>query len=93
MKIILVGASALGLTLSFAAGSREVVGSILAGYYLRKSLREGISVDINGRSGRLSRVGPIDTLFDVGIQLDNLIAQALHSFFTAINPCLDGGNR
>ncbi len=61
--ITLLAAGSLGLGLSFALGSREVVGSIIAGYYLRKSLREGGTVVVDGREGVLQRVGPIDTVF------------------------------
>ena len=51
---------------AFAIGSKEVVGSILAGYYLRKSLRDGTSVEVQGRSGTLTRIGATDTLFQSG---------------------------
>lgn len=64
--ITVLAALMIGLALAFALGSREVVGAILAGYYLRKSLREGTAVDVGGRQGTLARVGPIDTLFRSG---------------------------
>lgn len=64
--ITVLAATALGLAFSFALGSREVVGSILAGYYVRKSLREGGTVVVDGREGVLERVGPTDTLFRNG---------------------------
>ena len=54
------------MAVAFAIGSKEVVGSILAGYYLRKSLRDGTSVEVLGRSGTLTRIGATDTLFQSG---------------------------
>ena len=54
------------MAVAFAIGSKEVVGSILAGYYLRKSLRDGASVEVLGRSGTLTRIGATDTLFQSG---------------------------
>lgn len=58
-----VAAVVAGLALAFALGSREVVRAILAGHYLRQSLAEGQSVEIEGRRGTLERVGVTDTLF------------------------------
>ena len=39
------------------------MSAILAGYYLRKTLAEGVRVDVGGRQGSLERVGPVDSLF------------------------------
>lgn len=64
--VIVASAIAIALSLSFANGSRDVVGAIVAGYYLRNSLGEGAHVEIDGRAGVLERVGPIDTLFNKG---------------------------
>ena len=61
-----LAAVVFAMAVSFAIGSKEIVGSILAGYYLRKSLREGISVEVHGRSGTLTRIGATDTLFQSG---------------------------
>ena len=61
-----LAAVVFAMAIAFAMGSREVVASILAGYYLRKSLREGTSVEVLGRSGTLSRIGATDTLFRSG---------------------------
>ena len=61
--VAVLTAALLAVSISFAIGSREVVGSILAGYYLRKSLREGASIQVAGRSGTLVRIGPVDALF------------------------------
>ena len=62
--VTVIGAVSLGLGLAFALGSREVVGAILSGYYIRKSLAAGSRVTIDGRDGTLHRVGPVDTVFD-----------------------------
>jgi hypothetical protein len=61
--ITVLAATCLGLGLAFALGARDVVGSILAGYYLRKSLEERVVVSINGRQGTLDRIGPVHTVF------------------------------
>ncbi len=60
--ITLLAATSVGLGLAFALGSREVVSSILAGYYIRKSLRERAVMTISGRQGTLERVGPVYTV-------------------------------
>ncbi|MEZ4331266.1 MAG: hypothetical protein R3F35_05915 [Myxococcota bacterium] len=61
--ITLAGAVSFALALAFALGSREVVRGILAGYYLRRSLRERDDVLIDGRRGRLDRIGPVHSVF------------------------------
>ena len=61
-----LAAVVFAMAIAFAMGSKEVVGSILAGYYLRKSLLEGTSVAVLGRSGSLIRIGATDTLFRSG---------------------------
>ena len=61
-----LAAVVFAMAFAFAMGSKEVVGGILAGYYLRKSLLEGTSVEVLGRSGTLTRIGATDTLFRSG---------------------------
>lgn len=60
--ITVLAATSIGIGLAFALGSREVVSSILAGYYIRKSLREQAVMTISGRQGILQRVGPVYTV-------------------------------
>lgn len=59
----LVGMVAIGLGLSFAFGSGDVVRGILAGHYIRQTLSEGDEVSVAGRRGRVERIGPVETLF------------------------------
>lgn len=56
----------LALGLSFALGSRDVVRGILASHYLRQTLVEGEVVEVDGRRGRVERIGPVSTLFRDG---------------------------
>ena len=60
--IAVLVAALFSIAFAFAAGSRDVVSAILAGYYLRKSIPEGSTVQALGRSGSLERIGPVDTL-------------------------------
>ena len=48
---------------AFALGARPIEGHILAGHYLRQSLPPRSVVEVDGRRGRVERVGPVDTLF------------------------------
>lgn len=59
----LVAMVAVGLGLSFAFGSGDVVRGILAGHYIRQTLSEGDEVSVAGRRGRVERIGPVETLF------------------------------
>lgn len=60
---VVVAAAGVALALAFALGAREVVQAVLAGHYLRQSLREGERLEVDGRSGVLQRVGSTETLF------------------------------
>ncbi len=60
--IAVLVAALFSIAFAFAVGSRDVVSAILAGYYLRKSIPEGSTVQALGRSGSLERIGPVDTL-------------------------------
>ena len=62
----LIAGAALAMGLAFALGSREVVGAILAGHYIRQSLAEGDVIEVENRKGRLERIGPVDTLLRDG---------------------------
>jgi hypothetical protein len=54
----------LGVTfgIALALGARPVVTQILAGHFLRQSLRSGGTVEVAGRSGVVERVGTVETL-------------------------------
>ena len=60
--IAILAAALFSIAYAFAVGSREVVSAILAGYYLRKSIPEGSTVQVLGQRGSLERIGPVDTL-------------------------------
>jgi hypothetical protein len=62
----LISAAALAMGLAFALGSREVVGAILASHYIRQSLAEGDVIEVEGRKGRVERIGPVDTVIRDG---------------------------
>ena len=59
---VLVASAALTLGLAFALGARPVISHILAGHFLRQTLTRGANVEIGGRSGRVERVGSVETL-------------------------------
>jgi hypothetical protein len=61
-----VAAMAFGMALAFALGSRNVVGAILAGHYVRQSLPEGAVVEVAGERGVVEEIGPINTLIRDG---------------------------
>lgn len=64
--VVAIAAGLFAVALAFALGSREVVEAILAGHYLRKSLRGVQEVSVIGRTGALVQIGPTDTLFRSG---------------------------
>ncbi|MEK6248268.1 MAG: mechanosensitive ion channel [Planctomycetales bacterium] len=62
--LIAFGAVAVGLGLSFGLGGREVVGGILAGYYVRQRMQSGDNVQIAGLEGTVRDVGPVATIIE-----------------------------
>ncbi|MGD9647312.1 MAG: mechanosensitive ion channel domain-containing protein [Pirellulales bacterium] len=62
--LIAFGAVALGFGLAFGFGGRDVMGGILAGYYLRQRLHAGDRVSIAGLEGRVREVGPVATVIE-----------------------------
>jgi small-conductance mechanosensitive channel len=62
--LIAFGAVALGFGLAFGFGGRDVMGGILAGYYLRQRLHAGDRVTISGLEGRVREVGPVATIIE-----------------------------
>lgn len=59
---VLVAASCLTIGVTFALGAKPIVTHILAGHFLRQSLPTGSTVEVQGKKGRVERVGPVDTL-------------------------------
>jgi hypothetical protein len=58
------GALAIGFALAFGLGGREVVGGILAGYYVRQRLQAGDHVTIGRLDGLVREVGPVATIIE-----------------------------
>ena len=62
--LIAFTALALGFGLSFGLGGRDVVGGIMAGYYVRQRMQSGDSVHIAGLEGTVRDVGPVATIIE-----------------------------
>lgn len=65
-KLILIasGALAVGLGLALGLGGRDVVGGILAGYYIRQRFAAGDPVSVAGIEGTVREVGPVATILE-----------------------------
>ncbi len=64
LVLITFGAVALGFGLAFGLGGRDVMGGILAGYYVRQRLHAGDQVTIGTLHGRVREVGPVATVIE-----------------------------
>jgi hypothetical protein len=62
--LIVLGAVALGFGLSVGLGGRDVMGGILAGYYVRQRIAAGDHVDVDGIEGVVREVGPVATIIE-----------------------------
>ena len=62
--LIAFTALALGFGLSFGLGGRDVVGGILAGYYVRQRMETGDNVHIGDLKGTVREVGPVATIIE-----------------------------
>ncbi len=62
--LIVFGGLALGFGLAFGLGGRDVVGGILAGYYVRQRLQTGDHVVVGDYEGRVREVGPVATVIE-----------------------------
>lgn len=62
--LIAFGALAVGLGLALGLGGRDVVGGILAGYYVRQRMHSGDSVNVAGIEGTVRDVGPVATVIE-----------------------------
>ena len=62
--LIAFGSLAVGFGLAFGLGGREVIGGILAGYYVRQRLQAGDHVSIGGMEGIVREVGPVSTIIE-----------------------------
>ena len=64
MVLIAFGALAVGFALAFGLGGRDVIGGILAGYYVRQRLQTGDHVTIGSLEGTVREVGPVATVIE-----------------------------
>jgi hypothetical protein len=55
---------ALGIGLCIGLGGREVMGGILAGYYVRQRLQAGDHVKVAGFEGTIREIGPVATVIE-----------------------------
>jgi hypothetical protein len=62
--LIVFGAVALALGLSFGLGGRDVTAGILCGYYVRQRFQSGDHVSIAGHEGTVREVGPVATIIE-----------------------------
>jgi small-conductance mechanosensitive channel len=71
MILIAFGALAVGFALAFGLGGRDVIGGILAGYYVRQRLQAGDHVTVGNLEGTVREVGPVATVIET--EEDNFI--------------------
>ena len=64
---------ALAFGLSFGLGTRAITSDIMAGFYIRKILRPGDVIEVDGQRGTLRAVTSTQTLLDAD---DRMIAVA-----------------
>ncbi len=62
--LIAFGGTAIGFGLAFGLGGREVIGGILAGYYVRQRLQAGDHVTVGKMDGTVREVGPVATIIE-----------------------------
>ncbi len=55
---------AIGFGLAFGLGGREVLGGILAGYYVRQRVQAGDHVTVGPMEGIVREVGPVATIIE-----------------------------
>ena len=56
-----LGAVTISFGVAFALGAGPVVRHILAGHFLRQTLRAGSTITVEGQRGLIEEIGPIDT--------------------------------
>jgi hypothetical protein len=64
LVLIGFGGLAIGFGLAFGLGGREVIGGILAGYYVRQRMQSGDQVSVAGLEGTVREVGPVATIIE-----------------------------
>jgi small-conductance mechanosensitive channel len=64
LVLIAAGSLAVGFALAFGFGGRDVVGGILAGYYIRQRMQAGDLVRLADMEGTVRDVGPVATIVE-----------------------------
>jgi len=62
--LVLLSGVSIAVALSFGLGTREVTRNIVAGFYVRRLVREGESLEIDGHRGIVAGVTPLQTLLE-----------------------------
>jgi hypothetical protein len=62
--LVLLSGLAVALALSFGLGTREITRNIVAGFYVRRLIREGETLDIAGERGIVVGVTALQTLVE-----------------------------
>lgn len=62
--LIAFAALAIGFALAFGLGGRDVMGGILAGYYVRQRFQSGDHVRVGDMNGTVREVGPVATVVE-----------------------------
>ena len=62
--LIAFAAAAFGFALAFGLGGREVMGGVLAGYYVRQRIQVGDEISVGGLQGKVREVGPVATVIE-----------------------------
>ncbi len=64
LVLIAAGSLAVGFALAFGFGGRDVVGGIMAGYYIRQRMQAGDAVRLADMEGTVRDVGPVATIIE-----------------------------
>jgi small-conductance mechanosensitive channel len=62
--LVLLAGVAVALALSFGLGTRDVTRNLVAGFYVRRLVREGEPLEIDGHAGIVVAVTPLQTLLE-----------------------------
>jgi len=62
--LVLLSGVSIAVALSFGLGTREVTRNIVAGFYVRRLVREGENLEIDGHRGVVAGVTPLQTLLE-----------------------------
>ena len=63
--LLVIGAFAIGLAISIALGSKDLVKNIISGVYIGKNIKTGSTVRIKDMTGTLIDIGPVISTIEV----------------------------